>query len=247
MDPATQSNYGEITTRHVHFDWVIDWQKRIISGSATHDLEANQDNVTHVVLDTSHLDIVDIQVAGNTVVYDLKKRHPVMGRALVIPLSPPINKGAKIVVRITYSTTSECTAIGWLEKEQTAGKKFDYFFSQCQAIHARSLAPLQDTSSVKITYSADVTSLLPVLMSALRISPPADGPAHDGKGVGTETVRYQYNQPIPIPSYLIAIASGNVVYKPFAPIAGKPWKTGVWTEPEQMDAAFWEFSEDTAR
>ncbi|KAG8741670.1 hypothetical protein FRC12_015597, partial [Ceratobasidium sp. 428] len=247
MDPATQSNYAEITTRHVHFDWTVDWKKRIISGSATHDLEANQDNVAQVVLDTSHLDIVDVQVAGNTVEYDLKKRHPVMGSALVIPLSPSLQKGAKIVVRITYSTTRECTAIGWLEKEQTAGKKYDFFFSQCQAIHARSLAPLQDTSSVKITYSADVTSLLPVLMSALRVSPPADGPPHDGKSVGTESIQYRYNQPVPIPSYLIAIASGNVVYKPFAPIAGKPWKTGVWTEPEQMDAAFWEFSNDTAR
>ncbi|KAG8745452.1 hypothetical protein FRC10_007995 [Ceratobasidium sp. 414] len=272
MDPATQSNYGEITTRHVHFDWAIDWKKRIISGSATHDLEANQDNVAQVVLDTSHLVIAGVQVAGNTVAYDLKKRHPVMGSALMIPLSPPVDKGAKIVVQISYSTTRECTAIGWLEKEQTAGKKFDYFFSQCQAIHARSLAPLQGqytpspmkrpqfylrslfgrhvfckNSKSRPTYSADVTSLLPVLMSALRVSPPADGPAHDGKGVGTEAVRYQYKQPIPIPSYLIAIASGNVVHKPFAPITGKPWKTGVWTEPEQMDAAFWEFSEDTAR
>jgi leukotriene-A4 hydrolase len=49
MDPATQSNYGEITTKHVHFDWTVDWAKRIIFGSATHDLEANQDNVSQVV------------------------------------------------------------------------------------------------------------------------------------------------------------------------------------------------------
>ncbi|QRV76953.1 leukotriene-A4 hydrolase [Ceratobasidium sp. AG-Ba] len=240
MDPVTQSNYAEITTKHVHFDWTIDWKKRVISGFATHDLEANQDNVTQVVLDTSYLDIKDV-------LYDLKERHPVMGNALVIPLSPPLDKGAKIVVRIAYSTTRECTAIGWLEKEQTAGGKFGYLFSQCQAIHARSLAPLQDTSSVKITYSADVTSILPVLMSALRTSPSVDGLSHEGGSVGMNAVQYKYNQPVPIPSYLIAIASGNVVYKPFAAIPGKPWKTGVWTEPEQMDAAFWEFSKDTAR
>jgi leukotriene-A4 hydrolase len=49
LDPATQSNYAEITTKHVHFDWVIDWKQRVISGSATHDLVANQDKVERVV------------------------------------------------------------------------------------------------------------------------------------------------------------------------------------------------------
>ncbi|GAB1528119.1 Leucyl aminopeptidase yscIV [Rhizoctonia solani] len=247
LDPATQSNYIEVTTKHVHFDWTIDWKQRIIVGSATHDLVANQDGVKRVVFDTSYLEIHGAEVAGASVEYELKQRHPVMGNALEISLPSPLQKGDQIVLRISYSTTNQCTAVGWLDKEQTSGKQFDYLFSQCQPIHARSLAPLQDSSSVKITYSADVMSVLPVLMSALRLSPPTDGPAHQGKEVGVELVRYQYNQPIAIPSYLIAIASGNVIYKPFAPVPGRQWKTGVWTEPEQMDAAFWEFSEDTSR
>ncbi|GAB1527857.1 Leucyl aminopeptidase yscIV [Rhizoctonia solani] len=222
LDPATQSNYIEVTTKHVHFDWTIDWKQRIIVGSATHDLVANQDGVKRVVFDTSYLEIHGAEVAGASVEYELKQRHPVMGNALEISLPSPLQKGDQIVLRISYSTTNQCTAVGWLDKEQTSGKQFDYLFSQCQPIHARSLAPLQDSSSVKITYSADVTSVLPVLMSALRLSPPTDGPAHQGKEVGVELVRYQYNQ----------VANG---------------KTGVWTEPEQMDAAFWEFSEDTSR
>ncbi|CEL62166.1 leukotriene-A4 hydrolase [Rhizoctonia solani AG-1 IB] len=238
-DPTTQSNYDEITTKHVHFDWLIDWKKRIILGSATHDLIANQDNVKQVVLDTSYLDIHGAEVAGVVVEYDLKQRHPVMGNALAISLPSPLQKGDQLVLRVNYSTTTQCTAVGWLDKEQTSGKRFDYLFSQCQPIHAH-------TPSVKITYSADVTSLLPVLMSALCLSPPSNDSVHEGKEVGVELVKYQYNQPIPIPSYLIAIASGNVIYKPFAAVSDRPWKTGVWTEPEQMDAAFWEFSKDTS-
>lgn len=54
-------------------------------------------------------------------------------------------------------------------------------------------------------------------------------------------------QPVAIPSYLIAIASGELVYKPFKDLPGRKWKTGVWTEPLLMDDAFWEFSDDTPK
>jgi leukotriene-A4 hydrolase len=52
---------------------------------------------------------------------------------------------------------------------------------------------------------------------------------------------------VPIPSYLIAIAAGNVVYRAFDKPAGKNWTSGIWAEPELIDAAYWEFSEDTTR
>ena len=54
-------------------------------------------------------------------------------------------------------------------------------------------------------------------------------------------------QPVGIPSYLIAIASGNLRYKPFPAIEGRSWKSGVWAEPELLEACYWEFSEDTGR
>ena len=43
-------------------------------------------------------------------------------------------------------------------------------------------------------YSAKVTSKLPVLISALRVSPPSDGPPHDGKVIGEDSVVYSYDQ-----------------------------------------------------
>jgi hypothetical protein len=55
------------------------------------------------------------------------------------------------------------------------------------------------------------------------------------------------SQPVGIPSYLIAIASGNLRYRPFPPIEGRSWKSGVWAEPELLEACYWEFSEDTGR
>lgn len=52
---------------------------------------------------------------------------------------------------------------------------------------------------------------------------------------------------MPIPSYLLAIAVGDLQYRPFPQFEDKQWKTGVWAEPDVIDKAYWEFSEDTAR
>lgn len=54
-------------------------------------------------------------------------------------------------------------------------------------------------------------------------------------------------QSVPIPSYLIAIAAGNIHFRSFPPIPGKKWTSGIWTEPELLEAAYWEFSEDTTK
>jgi hypothetical protein len=44
------------------------------------------------------------------------------------------------------------------------------------------------------TYTAKVASVLPVLLSAIRVSPPSEGPAHDGKIIGKDVVSYVYKQ-----------------------------------------------------
>jgi leukotriene-A4 hydrolase len=246
-DPTTQANYLQIFTKHVHFDWTLDFANQIVEGTATHTLLAQESGVEEVIFDTADLEIREVLVEGCAVQFTLGARHTVMGSALHVPLAQKIEADSTVKVAISYRTTKGSTALQWLAKEQTQGKQFSYLFSQCQPIYARALAPLQDTPSVKITYTAQVTSVLPVLLSAIRVSPPSEGPAHDGKTIGKDVVTYEYTQPVGIPSYLIAIASGNVRYKPFPTVEGRKWSCGVWAEPELMDASYWEFSEDTGR
>ncbi|KAJ3533495.1 hypothetical protein NM688_g7274 [Phlebia brevispora] len=246
-DPTSQSNYLQIVSEHIDFNWTIDFSKKIVSGSATHTLKVLQSSVKEVIFDTAALDISKVEVDGQTTTFKLGTAHPVMGSALFIALPSIPTVGSHVKVTTFYKTTESCTALQWLDKEQTQGGKFPYLFSQCQPIYMRTLAPAQDTPSVKTTYTAKVSSVLPALMSAVRVAPPQDGPSHDGKVIGKDVVTYTYDQPVPIPSYLIAIAAGNVVHRPFPSIEGKSWTSGVWAEPELIDAAYWEFCEDTAR
>ena len=62
-------------------------------------------------------------------------------------------------ITITYTTADDASALQWLSPEQTAGKTHPYLFSQCEAIHCRSMVPLQDTPAVKSSYSAEVSEV----------------------------------------------------------------------------------------
>ncbi|XP_006454850.1 hypothetical protein AGABI2DRAFT_198496 [Agaricus bisporus var. bisporus H97] len=247
MDPTTQSNYDKVATEHVEFDWRLDFENRIIQGSAVHQLTIKAENVHEAIFDTNDLTIDGVSIEGKATSFDLKPKHEVMGSALHVSLPSGLSKGAKLRVQIQYQTSPNSMALQWLEKEQTQGKQFPYLFSQCQPIYSRALAPLQDSPSAKITYSAKVKSVLPVLLSAIRVSPPADGPPHGGKIIGKDEIIYSYNQPVPIATYLIAIAAGNIHFRSFPQHEGKTWTSGIWTEPELLDAAYWEFSEDTTK
>lgn len=150
-------------------------------------------------------------------------------------MTTPLAKGDELVVKIAYATTKECTAIGYLEAQQTASGKYPFLFSQCQAIHARSLLPCQDTPAIKATYDAAVTSTLPILCSAQRISPSQD----EQVPIDGRARTYMFKQPVAIPSYLIAIAGGELAFKAL----GK--RTGVWAEPALLEASAWEFEVST--
>ncbi|CAO3628229.1 unnamed protein product [Mucor hiemalis] len=91
------------------------------------------------------------------------------------------------------------------------------------------MLPCQDSPAVKVTYSASVKSVLPVVMSALQTG------TDDADSNGLKT--YHFRQNTTIPSYLIAIAVGNLVGREIGP------RSTVWCEPEMVEQAAWEFSD----
>lgn len=49
LDPTTQSNYKQVYTENVSFDWTVDFESQTISGSATHTLRVNEDGPKEVM------------------------------------------------------------------------------------------------------------------------------------------------------------------------------------------------------
>lgn len=127
-----------------------------------------------------------------------------IGSKLTIELPPKVSE--EFTLRIDYETSPKASALQWLTPEQTLGKQHPYLFSQCQPIQARSLLPCQDTAAVKFTYNAIVRhpANLTALLSAVRLR--------------SENGVTEYEQTVPIPSYLLAIAVGDIVSRPLGPM-----------------------------
>ena len=228
-----ESSYAEpdkVVVKDLALDLKLDFDARQIGGTATYTLEWKDKAAKQLVLDTRELSVEKVEAIAADgkaapLPFVLAPADKVFGSKLSIEAPEQPGK-----IQITYHTAPTASGLQWLEPSMTEGKKLPFMFSQSQAIHARSWVPLQDTPSVRFTYSAHVVSRpdVMVLMSADN-DPKA---ARDGD--------YTFKMPQPIPSYLLAIAAGDLV---FEPISGR---SGVWAEPTMVGKAAKEF-EDTEK
>ncbi|KAG0341414.1 Leukotriene A-4 hydrolase [Podila humilis] len=227
-DPTSLSNLDLVKTIHIHMDLTVDFAAKALLGSATLEIEAIGDQVTMLILDTSYIDIQAVSADGTALKFELQQRHEKYGSPLSIQLGTVLAKGERLKILVQYATTQDCTACQWLEPSQTVGKKHPYMFTQCQAIHARSLVPCQDSPSIKLTYSANIHAPLRAVMSAVPVG-------EDVSGVQSGMSTFKFEQKTRIPSYLIALAVGNLEGREIGP------RSTVWTEPEVLESAAWEF------
>ncbi|HET9484845.1 MAG TPA: M1 family aminopeptidase/hydrolase, partial [Xanthomonadales bacterium] len=211
-------------------DLDVSFERKSLEGSAELSLEWKDPKATQLVLDTRDLAITRVEQSDVDGVF-VETKHvlgeadPVLGSRLVIdtPKQP-------LKVKVHYRSAPTASGLQWLPPEQTLGKKHPFMFSQSQAIHARSWIPLQDTPSVRFTYTATVRA-----PKGLRAVMSAD---NDPKATGEDG--YRFTMPQPIPSYLLAIAVGDLRFAPL----GK--RTGVYAEPGRIAAAAKEFTDTEA-
>lgn len=220
-DPHSYADPSQGRIRHISFDLDVDFATKTIGGTAEYVLDAPGGRFLD--LDTRDLTIERVMAGTQELAWELHDSDPILGRRLRIH-----NPDQHAQLTVHFRTSPSASALGWLEPQQTAGGKHPFLFSQCQAIHARSLFPCQDSPSIRFTYKAVVRVPAPLTaaMSASRLSVEQ----HGQHNVCT------FDMPQCIPSYLFALAAGNLAYQSIGA------HCGVFAEPESLDDAAWEFA-----
>ncbi len=226
------ANTDQFVTKHLGLDLTVDFEAEALYGSATLEMQRVGTEAAEIILDTRDITIETASfVLPSGELLNAEHRfgetHSIMGTPLFISLSADVRDAEELTLRIDYRTSPRSTALQWLPAELTAGLEHPFLFSQSQAIHARSWIPLQDTPAVRITYTAAIHTP-PELLAVMSAD---NDPAAERDG------NYKFEMPQPIPSYLLAIAVGNIY---FAPIGDE---TGVYSEPELLDASVFEFAD----
>jgi aminopeptidase N len=226
-DPLSYARYDQVRTTDLQLDLKADFSHHTLSGYAELTLNWLDKSARTLVLDTNELTISKVQVQGangrwSAASYLLDKLDAEKGRALRIALSSQPQK-----VRVYYRTAPSAAALQWLTPQQTLSGKRPFMFSQSESINARSWAPLQDTPAVRFTYSAriDAPAGMRVLMSA----------DNDPKATGAGGWKFRMAQPIP--SYLLAIAIGEIDVRTLGP------RSAVYAEPARIEAAAYEMAD----
>ena len=222
-DPHSYTDLTQGKITHIDLYIKADFEAHILKIEADYQLAEPVSG--SLFLDTSKIKLEAAQANGQALQWEFDEQDELLGERLHL-------RGLKNVssFTLTFATSPEARALQWLPDVQTAGGKHPFLFSQCQAIHARSVFPCQDTPSVRFTFSAEVE--VPGALTAVMA---AEQVGDDERGANKV---FRFKMPQPIPSYLFAIGAGNLVFRELGP------RTGVYAEPEVIDAAAWEFAEN---
>ncbi|WP_207495404.1 M1 family metallopeptidase [Aridibaculum aurantiacum] len=222
LDPHSAANPATSVVKHLDLDIEVNFTSQQITGVANWQIN-NIGNTDNITFDTKGLTVHSVKLdEGEEARFAIGDETPHLGTPLVVK----INQGTK-KVSIHYTTSKDAGALQWLTPQQTAGKKLPFLFTQSQPILARSWVPCQDGPAVRFTYSAKVK--VPQGLMAVMSAENPQQKSDDGI--------YTFRQPNPIPSYLMALAVGDIAFK------AVDERTGVYAEPAMLEKAAWEFAD----
>jgi aminopeptidase N len=186
LDPHSHTDIAQPHQRHLSWKAEVDFAGRTVQATAT--LLFDRGGAT-VDLDSRGLEVQAVtSPEGRPLQFDLGAPEPIVGQRFRVALPAGVDS---CVIR--YRTGPEASALQWLEPEQTAGGKAPFLYSQCQAIHARSVVPLQDSPRLRITYDAELT--VPAALRGLMAAGAVDQEVRGDRAVE----RYRMDEPIPVP------------------------------------------------
>jgi aminopeptidase N len=216
LDDHSYSNLNDIKTRHLHLELDVNFKNKKIFGVARHRM-LNLNKADTAIFDIKGLEIQKVTTgeknAENEADFVIGKydKDSILGQPLLVKIDPKDS-----IVNIYYKTTENSEALDWLDPKLTSSKLHPFLYTQGQAILTRTWIPIQDSPSNRFTYSAEVKvpKHLRAVMSA------------NNNREKSETGIYNFSMPNSIPSYLIALAVGDLSYTPLSP------NTGFYCEPQ---------------
>lgn len=222
-DTHTFSNPQQAIVKHLDLDISVDFDTQTITGKASWTID-NKSKGNEIIFDENTLEIAKVTLGDDDkeTQFTLGDAVEFHGKPLHVTIEPNTTK-----VNIYYKTTKDAVALQWLKPEQTADKKYPFLFSQGESIWTRTWVPCQDSPAIRFTYDAKVTvpKELMAVMSAVNPQQKND------------TGIYTFKQDKPITSYMLAIAVGDLTFKPIDN------RTGVYAEQSVVTKAAWEFAE----
>lgn len=224
IDLHSFANTQQVTTHHLHVNLTVNFDDQQLEGYVIHELKYHDQATTQFIVDTQDLVIQQVELQHNNewqaTQYELQAEDPVLGQALVIDVSQQPER-----VRITYHSLPVATGLDWVEPSGTAGGVHPFLYSQSQPHYARTWLPIQDTPANRFTFSGELftpTEFLG-LMGA------------NNHGATEKTGHYVFESKQSIPSYLMAIAVGDLEFKAYNE------RMGVYAEAGVLEAAHQEF------
>lgn len=209
--------------KHLDLDIKVDFDTQTISGKASWLID-NVSKGNEIIFDENTLNITKVTLGDDEkeTKFELGKDVEFHGKPLHITIEPTTTK-----VNIYYSTTKDAVALQWLKPEQTADKKKPFLFSQGESVWSRTWIPCQDSPGIRFTYNAKVTVPKDLLAVMSAVNPQKKN----------DTGVYTFKQDKAIPSYLMAIAVGDIEFQSIDN------RTGVYAEPSMLKKSAWEFAE----
>jgi len=209
--------------KHLDLDIKVDFETQSISGKASWQID-NISKGNEIIFDENTLNITKVTLGDDEkeTKFELGAAVKFHGKPLRITIEPNTTK-----VNIYYNTTTDAIALQWLTAQQTADKKKPFLFSQGESIWSRTWIPCQDSPGIRFTYSAKVSVPKDLMAVMSAVNPQQKN----------DTGIYTFKQDKAIPSYLMAIAVGDIEFQSIDN------RTGVYAEPSLLKKAAWEFAE----
>ena len=222
-DDQSYANVDQFRVTHVDLNLDVDFDARVLRGSATLTVHRIDPDALHLVLDVRGLNVTDVDELTDDFLGATEKLAPFWvsrpfhigagapgrGGALVIDLPP--THSADETIRIEYETAPNAQGLHWGAAANPDRRQRLFFYTWSEPIGARSWIPTQDTPLVRASYRVHIHTPDDdvALMSAAATVSESGGDSPNAK----RTADHWFTVTKPIPSYALDLVVGDLKFR----------------------------------